>query len=139
VTDEREELRLQARLLVRPAPAPLVDVVVSQLDDRGPLPARRPPSAGSSWTGTDWADAVRAVRAAGPPGVAAADVHACLLAQARWHASRGGRALLVPLVADHLPEVAQGITKRSRPAGRRPGLRWTPPWRSCAAGCGRPR
>ena len=59
-------------------------------------------------TSTDWAEAVRAVQAAGPPGVATPDVHACLLAQARWHASRGGPALLVPVVADHLAEVARG-------------------------------
>jgi RNA polymerase sigma-54 factor len=55
-----------------------------------------------------WADAVRAVQIAGPPGVATPDVSACLLAQARWHASRGGPALLVPVVAGYLAEVARG-------------------------------
>jgi RNA polymerase sigma-54 factor len=108
VVDEREELRLQARLLVRPALASVVDLVVSQLDTRGLLPGPAPRSASSSWTSADWAEAVRAVRAAGPPGVAAPDVHACLLAQAQWHASRGGPALLVPVVAGYLREVAGG-------------------------------
>jgi RNA polymerase sigma-54 factor len=108
VMDEREELRLQARLLVRPALAPVVDLVVSHLDERGLLPAAATARPGSEGTSTGWPEAVRAVQAAGPPGVAAPDVHACLLAQARWHAARGGPALLVPVVADHLAEVARG-------------------------------
>ncbi|MGH3365854.1 MAG: hypothetical protein ACRDOY_01470 [Nocardioidaceae bacterium] len=108
VVDEREELRLGARLLVRPALASAVDFVVALLDERGLLPESAPIIAGARWTSDQWAEAVRAVQAAGPPGVAAPDVSACLLAQARWHASRGGPALLVSVVAGHLARVAQG-------------------------------
>jgi RNA polymerase sigma-54 factor len=107
VVDEREELQRQARLLVRPALAPVVDLVVAQLDERGLL--RGPaPFVGTRCTVDHWAEAVRAVRAVGPPGIAAPDVRACLLAQARWHAARGGPALLVPIVEEHLPRVATG-------------------------------
>ena len=136
--DEREELRLQARLLVRPALASVVDLVVSRLDERGLLPGAPPFPAPAGPTCSDWAEAVRAVQTAGPPGVAAPDVHACLLAQAKWHAARGGPVLLVPLVARHLPEVArgdhEGIAARlsAPPAdGRRRGL---PPHPAAAVG-----
>ena len=108
VVDEREELRLQARLLVRPALAPVVDLVVARLDERGLLRPPLPPAAGTHCTGDQWAEAVRAVRAVGPPGIAAPDVRACLLAQARWHAAQGGPALLVPIVEEHLARVAGG-------------------------------
>jgi RNA polymerase sigma-54 factor len=106
--NEREELRLQARLLVRSTLAPVVDSVVAYLDERGLL--RSPASSGAEtrWTVDQWAEAVRAVRAVGPPGVAAPDVQACLLAQARWHAAHGGPAFLVPIVEGHLAEVATG-------------------------------
>ena len=108
VVDEWEELRLQARLLVRPALAPAVEEVVAFLDERGLLPGPAPPAAAAGWTPAEWTEAVRAVQAAGPPGVAAPDVPACLLAQARWHAARGGPALLVPVVAGQLALVARG-------------------------------
>jgi RNA polymerase sigma-54 factor len=106
VMNEREELRVQARLLVRPAVAPLVDLVVAQLDGRGLLSA--PSTAQAACTAGQWAEAVLAVQAAGPPGIAAPDVRSCLLAQAEWHASRGGPALLVPIVDRHLGRVAAG-------------------------------
>ena len=134
VVDEREELRLQARLLVRPTIASVVDLVVSHLDERGLLPGPPPVHATSGSTSTDWFEAVRAVQAAGPPGVATPDSHACLLAQARWHAARGGPALLVPVVAGHLPEVARGIMRGSPRGFPPPRRRWTPPWPSCAPG-----
>jgi len=107
VVAEREELSVQARLLVRPALGAAVDLVVSLLDERGLLPGPAPNPAASRWASDQWAEAVRAVQTAGPPGVATPDVTACLLAQARWHASHGGPALLVPVVAGYLTEVAR--------------------------------
>ena len=108
VVDEREQLRLDARLQVRPALAPTVDLVVAQLDERGLLAEASSSFEVAARTSDQWAEAVRAVRAVGPPGVAAPDVRTCLLAQARWHASHGGPALLVPIVTGHLDRVAAG-------------------------------
>ncbi|WP_166503469.1 hypothetical protein [Modestobacter italicus] len=108
VEDEIEELRREARLMVRPALAPMVDLVVAQLDERGLLPGPSSSVEAGARASDEWAEAVRAVRAAGPPGVAAPDVRSCLLDQARWHASNGGPALLVPIVAGHLGRVAVG-------------------------------
>lgn len=108
VVDEREELRQQARLLVRSTLAPVVDLVVAHLDERGLLRPPAPSVAEAHCTVDQWAEAVRAVRAVGPPGIAASDVRACLLAQARWHAAHDGPALLVPIVEGHLARVATG-------------------------------
>jgi DNA-directed RNA polymerase specialized sigma54-like protein len=77
VEDEREELRREARLLVRPALAPTVDLVVAQLDERGLLPGPSSSVEACARTSDQWAEAVRAVRTAGPPGVAALGVGGC--------------------------------------------------------------
>jgi RNA polymerase sigma-54 factor len=106
--DQREELRRQARLLVRSALAPVVDLVVAHLDERGLLRPPTPSVTETHYTPDQWAEAVRAVRAVGPPGIAASEIRECLLAQARWHAAHGGPALLVPIVERHLDRVATG-------------------------------
>ncbi|HLZ36602.1 MAG TPA: hypothetical protein VKP64_02335 [Mycobacteriales bacterium] len=106
--DAREELRLEARTLVPSRLARVVDLVVASLDERGLLPDAAAVRVAAGSGGDELREAVGAVRAAGPPGVAAPDAVTSLLEQARWHAAHGGPALLVRLVAEHLSDVAAG-------------------------------
>ena len=155
VVDEREELTLQARLLVRPALASVVDLVVSHLDERGLLPApaaSAPVREGPPPTGPKpYGPSNRWTTRGGSPGRPRLPA-----GPGRWHASRGGPDSLVPVVADTWARSRGGIMRRSprgskptRRRGRRRGVpprpaaavradgRDGPPPRGSAAGCHR--
>jgi len=107
--DERETLRRAARELVPTGLAPAVDIVVGSLDEAGLLRDDLDEvAAATGWDPADQRAATAAVRAAGPPGVAAPSPRACLTAQATWHVANGAPALLVPLVDEQLERVAAG-------------------------------
>ncbi len=104
--DERDEVRLVARQLAPRGCERAVDVVMAGLDARGLLPGGLAELTPQGCAPAQLAAGLRAVQEAGPPGTAAPDAAAALLAQARWHAAHGGPPLLVPLLGDHLAAFA---------------------------------
>ncbi len=111
--DDFDRLRGDARLGVPAADRPLVDHVVASLDDRGRLTADVPEMAAA--TGADPAcmiRALRAVQAAGTPGVGSRDLRECLELQldARAGADTRGQDLAVvrAVIAGHLEGLAAG-------------------------------
>lgn len=100
-----EALLAELRLLVPARDAPVAEYVVGSLDERGfcdldPAAAAR----ALGVTPERVARVLRALREAGPPGIAARDARHCLLLQIEGSGHRLARAI----VADHLEALARG-------------------------------
>ena len=108
--DPFAELEVLAGCEIRTDCRPALPVVIGHLIERGLLPAPAEEiAAAHGLAPAAVAEAIRALRAAGPPGIAERSVPDLLLAQARALVAAGrAPAPLVDLVRDHLAALADG-------------------------------
>jgi RNA polymerase sigma-54 factor len=108
--DPFAELEVRAGWEVRADCRPALPIVIGHLTDRGLLPEPAEEiAAAHGLTPAAVAEAIRALRAAGPPGIAERSVPDLLLAQARALVAAGRAPAALPeFVRDHLDAVADG-------------------------------
>lgn len=111
-TDPFRTLEAEARLEVRPDCRRALDCVIAHLTQRGILDAEPDEIARlHGLTADDVEEAIRALRAVGPPGIASASVIALLTAQAETLVAAGHAPAWLPrLVSGHLADLAAGST-----------------------------
>ena len=108
--DPFAELEVLAGCEIRADCRPALPVVIGHLTERGLLPAPAEEiAAAHGLAPAAVTEAIRALRAAGPPGIAERSVPDLLLAQARALVAAGrAPAPLVDVVRDHLAALADG-------------------------------
>ena len=105
-----EHLLAEVSLVLDSAGRAVAEYVIGDLDGRGLLDRDEAEVAEAlGIDGSRLTEVIEAIRSIGPPGVCARDVRECLLLQVDHWDRRGlAPALLRPLVADHLKDLACG-------------------------------